>query len=77
VGWMKKAAALAASPQGRRMMDKAKRWADQPENRDKLRSLGEQVIGRRSPGWPQPPPSRDRDPGGDAGTRPNRDRPAT
>jgi hypothetical protein len=53
MGWMKKAAALAASPQGRRALDKAKHWAERPENREKLRSIGEQVVGRRSPGWPQ------------------------
>ena len=61
MGWMQKAAAAAASPQGRRVLDKAKRWADQPENRQKLRSLGEKVIGRRSPGWPQPPREQNRD----------------
>ena len=70
---MKKAAALAASPQGRQILNKAKRWAEQPENRERLQSMGERVIGRRSPGWPQRRPERGADPAApDASAGPDR-----
>ena len=47
-GLMSKVARFAASPQGRRMADKAKRAASDPKNREKIEAYRRKFAQRRA-----------------------------
>ena len=47
-GLMSKVARFAASPQGRRMADKAKRYASDPKNRQKIEGYRKKFAQRRA-----------------------------
>jgi hypothetical protein len=51
-GMLAAVAAFAASPQGRRLIQRAKDYANSPEGRRKLADLRSQVTRRRSPNPP-------------------------
>jgi hypothetical protein len=55
-GMLAALAAFAASPQGRRLMQKAKNYARSPQGRQKVAELRGQLTGRRSPYPPVPDP---------------------
>lgn len=41
-----KLASLARSPQGKKMIDQARRYAAKPENQAKLKQLGSRITGK-------------------------------